>query len=94
MITMTCVDIWLNVETPKLKIPATFSPTMYDFHDSTDIFGANLVMHICSMLQLCLIAIWSQGLLSNSGRSYATFGTMIPVFRANSGCLLGTKWQK
>ena len=39
-------------------------------------------------------AIWSQGVILNSGRSYATFGTTIPVFRANSGCLLGTKWQK
>ena len=57
-------------------------------------FWANLVMHICSMLQVCIIAIWSQGLILNSGRSYATFGTKIPVFRANSGCLLGTKWQK
>lgn len=28
MITMTCVDVWLNVETPKLKVPATFSPTI------------------------------------------------------------------
>ena len=31
----------------------------------------------------------------NLGRSYKTFGTkIVPVFRANSGCLLGTKWQK
>ena len=36
----------------------------------------------------------SQGLILNSGRSYATFGTKIPVFRANSGCILGTIWQK
>ena len=57
-------------------------------------FWANLVIHICSMLQVCIIAKWSQGLLLNLGRSYATFGTNIPVFRANSGCLLGTKWQK
>ena len=57
-------------------------------------FGANLVVHICSMLQVCIIAIWSQGLILNLGRSYTTFGTKIPVFRANSGCLLGTKWQK
>ena len=51
-------------------------------------------MHICSMLQVCIIAIWSQGLILNSGRSYATFGTKIPVFRANLGCRLGKKWQK
>ena len=57
-------------------------------------FWANLVMHICFMLQVCIIAIWSQGLILNSRRSYATFGTKIPVFRANSGSLLGTKWQK
>ena len=43
------------------------------------------------MLQVCIIAIRSQGLILNSGRSYATFGTKISVFRANSGCLLGTK---
>ena len=67
---------------------------MYDFYDSTDIFMANLVMHICSMDQVCIIALWSQGLIFNSERSYATFGTKIPVFRANSGSLLGTKWQK
>ena len=46
------------------------------------------------MLQVCITAIWSQGLILNLGRSYATFGTNIPVFRANSGSLLGTKWQK
>ena len=40
-------------------------------------------MHICSMLQVL-----------NLGRSYATFGTKIPVFRSNSECLLGTKLQK
>ena len=33
-------------------------------------------------------------LVLKSGRSYATFGTNIPVFSANSGCLLGKKWQK
>ena len=44
------------------------------------------------MLQVCIIAIWSQGPILNTGRSsYATFGTKIPVFRDNSGCLLGTK---
>ena len=43
-------------------------------------------MHICSMLQVhFLIAFWSQGLILNSGRSYTTFGSKIPVFRANSG---------
>ena len=26
-------------------------------------FGANLVMHICSVLQVCILAIWSQGLI-------------------------------
>ena len=57
-------------------------------------FLANLVMYIYSMLQVYIIAIWSQGLLLNFIRSYATFGTKIPLFRANSGCLLGTKWQK
>ena len=59
-------------------------------------FGKSCNEHMlqCSMLQVCIIAIWSQGLILNSGRSYATFGTKIPVFRANSGCLLGTKWQK
>ena len=57
-------------------------------------FWAFLVTHICSMLQGYIIAIWMQGLILNSGRSYATFGPKIPVFRANSGCLLGTKWQK
>ena len=36
-------------------------------------------MHICSMLQVCIIAIWSWGLILNSGRSYATFGTKMPV---------------
>ena len=30
-------------------------------------------------------------LIMNSGRSYATFGTKIPIFRANSGCLLGVQ---
>ena len=30
----------------------------------------------------------------NLGRSYVTFGTKILVFRANSECLLGTKWKK
>ena len=30
----------------------------------------------------------------NSARSYTTFSTKVPVFRANSGCLLDTKWQK
>ena len=57
-------------------------------------FLANLVMHICSMLQVRIIAIWSQGLILNSERSHTTFGTKIPVFRANSGCLLGTKCAK
>ena len=47
-------------------------------------FWANLVMYICSMLQVCIIAIWSQGLILNSGRSYTTFCTKIPVYRANS----------
>ena len=28
MISMTGLDVWLNVETPKLKVPATFSPTL------------------------------------------------------------------
>ena len=28
MITMTVLDIWLNVETPKLKVPNTFTPTL------------------------------------------------------------------
>ena len=37
-------------------------------------FWANIVMHIWSMLQVCIIAIWSQGLILNSGRSY--FGYM------------------
>ena len=46
------------------------------------------------MLLVCILAILSQGLILNSGRSYTTFGTKIPVFRANSGRLLGTKWQK
>ena len=36
-------------------------------------FWANLVIHIWSMLQVCIIAIWSQGLILNSGRSYANF---------------------
>ena len=45
-------------------------------------------------LQVCIIAIWSQGVILNSGRSYTTFDTKIPVFIANSGRLLGTKWQK
>ena len=54
-------------------------------------FWANLVMHICSILHVCNIAIWSLGLILSS---YATFGTKTPVFRANSGCLLSTKWQK
>ena len=57
-------------------------------------FWANLVMHIYSMLQFCIIVIWSQGLILNLGRSYTTFGTKIPVFRANSESLLGTKCQK
>ena len=60
---------------------------MYDFHNSTDIFGQ-------IMRQVCIVAKLSQGIILNSGRSYATFGTKIPVFRANSGCLLDTKWQK
>ena len=33
------------------------------------LFWANILMHICSMLQVCIIAIWSQGLILNSGRS-------------------------
>ena len=47
---------------------------------------ANLLMHIFFMLQVCIIAIWSQGLILNSGRSYTTFDTKIPVLRANSEC--------
>ena len=43
---------------------------------------------------VCIIAIWYQGLILNSGRSYATFRTMIPVFKANSGCLFGYKMAK
>ena len=41
------------------------------------------------MLQVCIIAIWSLGLILNSEWSYATFGTkiVVPVLRANSGCL-------
>ena len=35
-------------------------------------------------LQVYIKAIWSEGLILNSGRSYATFGTTIAVFRANS----------
>ena len=31
-------------------------------------FWTNLLMHICSMLQVCIIVIWSQGLILNSGR--------------------------
>ena len=52
-------------------------------------FSANFVIHIRSMLQVCIIAIWSQGIILNLERSYATFGTQTPVFRANSGCRLG-----
>ena len=36
------------------------------------------------MLQVCIIGIWSQGLILNSETAYTTFGTKIPVFRANS----------
>ena len=36
------------------------------------------------MPQVCIIAIWSIGLILHSGRSYETFGTEIPVFKANS----------
>ena len=50
-------------------------------------------MHVCSMLQVCIVAIWFQGLILNSGRSYATFDNKIPVFRDNSGSIFGTKWQ-
>lgn len=28
MVSMTGIDMWLNVETPKLKVPANFSPTI------------------------------------------------------------------
>ena len=55
-------------------------------------FLENIVMRICSMLQVCIIAIWSQDPILNSERLYSTFGTKIPVFRANSVFLLGTKW--
>ena len=48
-------------------------------------FWANLVMHICSMLQVCIIAIWSQSLILNSRRSYAIFGAKISVFRVPFG---------
>ena len=61
-----------NLSPPKLPpkhYTVSHTHTMYDFHDSTDIFGANFVMHICSMLQVCIMAIWFQGLLLNSGRS-------------------------
>ena len=59
---------------------------MYDFHNSTDIFGQILyIMHMCSMLQVCITAIWSQALSLNSGRSYATFGTKILVFELIQG---------
>ena len=46
-------------------------------------------MYICSMLHLCIIAILSEGLILNSGWSYVTFGSKIPVFRAN---IQGTFW--
>ena len=36
--------------------------------------------HMLDASGACVIAIWSQDLLLNSGRSYATFGTKIPVF--------------
>ena len=55
-------------------------------------FLANLVMHICSMFWVCILAILYQGPILNLERSYATFGTKIPVFRANSGSRLGKKW--
>ena len=42
-------------------------------------------MHICSMLQACIIAIWSNSLILNSGRSYATFGTKIPFLELIQG---------
>ena len=57
-------------------------------------FWANFIMHLHSMLLVCIRAIKSQGLILNSRRSYATLGTKIPVFIANLGSLLGTKWQK
>ena len=42
--------------------------TMYNFTILLT-FWANLVSHICSMLQVCIIAKWSQGILLNSRRS-------------------------
>ena len=60
--------------------------TMYDFHNSTDIFGQILYcIGICSMLQVCIIAIWSLALILNSGRSYSTFGTKRPVLEQIQG---------
>ena len=41
------------------------------------------------MLHVCSIAVLSQGLILNSERPYATFGTKIPDLRSNAGCLLG-----
>ena len=89
---------------PKLKYePTWWPPKFWTLNPQTHYvhfsqfywhFCANFEMHIWSMLQVCIIAIWYQGLILNSGKSYATFGTKIPVFRANSGCFLGTKWQK
>ena len=36
-------------------------------------FSANFVMHICSMLQVCIIVIWSLGLILNSRWSFSKF---------------------
>ena len=76
-----------------------FSKTCYTPNPLCKIFTILLTFlgksaHMLNASGVYNSGIWSQGLILHSGRSYATFGTKIPFFRANSECLLGTKWQK
>ena len=65
--------------------------TMYNFCNSTDIFGQ--IAHMLDAWGVYYYIYMVSGPNFEFGRSYATFGTKMPVFSANSGSILGTKWQ-
>ena len=68
---------------------------MYDFHDSILTFlDKSCNAHMLHASGVYYSGICYQGLILNLGRSCTTFGTKIPVFRANSGTYFRNKMAK
>ena len=62
--------------------------------DPGDYFNEISVIRAFQRHHITLLVSKVEVILISAGSAYATFGTRIPGFRANSGCLLGTQIGK